>query len=176
MEIHTQKIRPAGPPWIRSASFSALLSETPSSRNSCYNACSAWASSKWAGGALAPPSGLATATSEVGRPARDYEASAPCVGRRGITQSSSHITSTPAAGSGAGAGQFSHWPHPGGGASSLGISTTAARSLAVGTDAGGTADAAVAAAVAATAATASCRDPVATTVPRDGNGEFPVGE
>jgi hypothetical protein len=61
--------------------------------------------------------------------------------------------------------QFSHWPHPGGGALSSGISTTTARSPAVGTGAGGTADVAVAAAVAA----ASCRDPVATTVPRGGS-------
>jgi hypothetical protein len=48
---------------------------------------------------------------------------------------------------------------------SSGISTTTARSPAVGTGAGGTADVAVAAAVAA----ASCRDPVATTVPRGGS-------
>jgi hypothetical protein len=54
------------------------------------------------------------------------EVSASCVGRRGITQPSSCITSTPAAGSGAGASQFSHWPHPGGKASSSGISTMAA--------------------------------------------------
>jgi hypothetical protein len=51
---------------------------------------------------------------------------APCVECRGITQPFSCISSTPAAGSGAGASQFSHWPHPGGGASSSGISTTAA--------------------------------------------------
>jgi hypothetical protein len=105
----------------------------------------------------------------VGRPARDDEASAPCVRRHGITQPSSRITSTPAAGSGAGADQFSHWPHPGGGASSLGISTTPARSPAVGTGAGGTADATVVAIVAAAAAAASCRDPVATVVPRVGD-------
>jgi hypothetical protein len=61
-----------------------------------------------------------------GEVARDDEASAPCIGRRGITQLSSCITSTPTAGSGAGAGQLSHWPHPGGGASSSGISSTAA--------------------------------------------------
>jgi hypothetical protein len=56
----------------------------------------------------------------AGRSARDDDVSAPCVSCRGITQPSSRITSTPAAGSGAGAGQFSHWPHPGGGASSQG--------------------------------------------------------
>jgi hypothetical protein len=61
-----------------------------------------------------------------GRPARDDEVSVSCIGCRGITQPSSRITSTPAAGSGAGAGEFSYWPHPGGGASSSGISTTAA--------------------------------------------------
>jgi hypothetical protein len=66
----------------------------------------------------------ATVVFETGRPARDDEASASCVSHRGITQPSSRITSTPAAGSGAGAGQLSHWPHPGGGTSSLGISTT----------------------------------------------------
>jgi hypothetical protein len=55
---------------------------------------------------------------------RDDEASTPCVGCRGITQPSFRITSTPATGSGAGAGQVSHWPHPGGGASSSEISTT----------------------------------------------------
>jgi hypothetical protein len=78
----------------------------------------------------------------VGRPACDDEASVPCVGCRGTTQPSSRISSTPA-GSGAGAGQFSHWPHPSGGASSSGITTTAARSPAVGTGAGGTANAVV---------------------------------
>jgi hypothetical protein len=49
-----------------------------------------------------------TAVFGAGRPARDDEASAPCVGHRVTTQPSSHTTSTPAAGSGAGAGQFSH--------------------------------------------------------------------
>jgi hypothetical protein len=70
--------------------------------------------------------GRTTVTSEVGSLAHDDEASVPCVGCHGITQLSSHITSTPAAGSGAGVGQFSHWPHPGGWALSSGISTTAA--------------------------------------------------
>jgi hypothetical protein len=46
----TCKTRQAGPPWIRSASFSVLLSEAPWSRNSCHSAYSAWASSKWADG------------------------------------------------------------------------------------------------------------------------------
>jgi hypothetical protein len=142
---------------------------------------SAWASSKWAGGALACPCscfGHATATSGAGRAARDDEALAPCVGCRGITQPSSRISSNPTVGLGVGAGQFSHWPHPGGGASSSGISTTGARSPAVGTGAGGTADAAVAAVVAdaavaavvaAAAAAAFYRDPVATVVPRGGS-------
>jgi hypothetical protein len=93
----------------------------------------------------------------------------PCVGCRGNTQPSSRITSTHAAGSGVGAGQLSHWPHPGGGASSSGISTTVARSPAVGTGTGGTADAAVAAAVTTAVAVATCRDPVATDVPRGGS-------
>jgi hypothetical protein len=52
--------------------------------------------------------------------------------RRNITQSSSHSTNTPAAGSGAGSSYFSHWPHPRVGASLSGMSTTAARSPAVG--------------------------------------------
>jgi hypothetical protein len=52
-ETRTWKTRHARPAWIRSASFSALLSEAPWSRNSCHIACSAWASLKWAGGALA---------------------------------------------------------------------------------------------------------------------------
>jgi hypothetical protein len=50
-----------------------------------------------------------------GRAACDNEASTPCVGCRDITQPSSLITSTPAVGSRAGAGQFAHWPHLGGG-------------------------------------------------------------
>jgi hypothetical protein len=49
----TSKSRIEGPPWIRSALVSTLLIETPWSRNSCYSACSAWASSKWAGGVTA---------------------------------------------------------------------------------------------------------------------------
>jgi hypothetical protein len=65
-----------------------------------------------------------TVPSGAGGPARDDEASALCVGCRGNMQPSSRITNTPITGSGAGAGQFSHWPHPGGGASSSGISTT----------------------------------------------------
>jgi hypothetical protein len=69
---------------------------------------------------------------------------------------------------GASAGQFSHWPHPGGGASSSGISTTGAWSPAVGTGACGTTNAVVAAAVVTAAAAASCRDPTATAAPRSG--------
>jgi hypothetical protein len=124
------------------------------------------------GGALAcsrsrSHSGRVTVPSGAG--ARDDEASAPCVGCRGITQPSSRITSTPAAGSGAGAGQFSHWPHPGGGASSSGISTAAIQSPAAGAGASGTVDAAVAAVVTVAAAAASCRDPAAMAVPRGGS-------
>jgi hypothetical protein len=80
-------------------------------RETCHNACSVWASLKWAGGALAcsrPCSGRATVTSGVGRAPRDDEALTLCVGCLGTTQLSSPTTSTPAAGSGAGAGQFSH--------------------------------------------------------------------
>jgi hypothetical protein len=33
--------------WIRSATFSMLLSEASWSRNSYHSACSAWASLKW---------------------------------------------------------------------------------------------------------------------------------
>jgi hypothetical protein len=167
--MRTWKIRYTGPPWIRSTSFSVLLSEVSWSRNSYHSACSAWALLKWAGGALACSrscSGRAMAPSGAGRAARDDEGSAPCVGCRGITQPSSRITSTPAAGSGADAGQFSHWSHPGGGASSSGISTTAPRSPVTGAGAGGTIDAAVAAVVTATVAAASCCDPTATVVPR----------
>jgi hypothetical protein len=82
--------------------------------------------------------------------ARDDEASAPCDGRRGITQPSARTTNTTAAGSGSGAGRFSHWPHLGGGASSSGISTTAARSPVEGA---GTSDADVVVVAAAVAAT-----------------------
>jgi hypothetical protein len=118
----------AGAPWIRSASFSARLSEVLWSWNSCHNACSAWASLKWAGGALTRSrsySGRVAVPSEAGRAAWDDEASALFVGRPDIMQSSSLITSTPTGGSGAGAGRFSHWPHPSGGTSSSGTSTTA---------------------------------------------------
>jgi hypothetical protein len=119
--MRTWNTRHAGPAWIHNASFSVLLSEAPWSRNSCHNACSAWASLKWAGGALACSRsypGRAVMPSGAGRAARDDEASTPCVGCCSITQPSSRITSTPAVGSGAGAGQFPHWPHPSGGASS----------------------------------------------------------
>jgi hypothetical protein len=95
----------------------------------------------------------------------------PCVGCRGITQPSSRITSTPTAGSGAGAGQVPHWPHPGGGVSSSGISTTAARSPPAGEGAGGTIGAVVAVVVAAAAAVASCYGSVATSTLR---GDSPV--
>jgi hypothetical protein len=64
----------------------------------------------------------------------------------------------PAAGSGAGVGQLSHWPHPGEGAS------PAAR-----TGKAWTVGAAVAAAVAAAATVASYCDPVATTALHDGS-------
>jgi hypothetical protein len=105
--MRTWNARHAGPVWIRSASFSALLSEAPWSRNSYHNACSTWASLKWAGGALAcfrSYFGRVAVPSAAGRAVRDDEASAPRVGCRSITQPSSHITSAPAAGSGAGVG------------------------------------------------------------------------
>jgi hypothetical protein len=98
----------------------------------------------------------------------DDEGSALCVGCRAIMQSSSRITSTPAVGSGVGADQFSHWPHPGGGASSSGISTTAARSPAAEVGASGTDDTAVASVATTAVAAASCRDSVAA-VPRGGS-------
>jgi hypothetical protein len=63
-------------------------------------------------------------------------------------------------------GQFSHWPHPGGRASSSGIPTTAARSPAAGAGAGGTVGAVVAIVV---TAAAPCRDLVATSVSRGGS-------
>jgi hypothetical protein len=100
---------------------------------------------------------------------RDDEASAPCVGCRGITQPSSRITNTLVAGSGAGAGQVSHLPHRSSGASSSGISTTGAGSPAAGTGAGRTIGTVVAAAVAAVAAAVSCCNPVVTAVPRGGS-------
>jgi hypothetical protein len=52
-KTRTWKIHHKGPTWTRSASFSALLSEALWSRNSCHSACSAWALSKWVGGAPA---------------------------------------------------------------------------------------------------------------------------
>jgi hypothetical protein len=88
--------------------------------------------------------------------------------RRGITQPSARTTNTPATGSGAGAGRFSHWTHPGGGVSSSGMSTTAAQSPAVGADAGGAGIVAVTTAVAATANPAFCCGPVAMAVGRGG--------
>jgi hypothetical protein len=96
---------------------------------------------------------MTTASGAV-KAARDVEASVPCV---------------LAAGSGASVGQFSHWPHPGGGVSSSGMSTTAARPPAVGAGAGGTIVTVVATAVAAATAAASCCDPVATAMPRGGS-------
>jgi hypothetical protein len=65
------------------------LSEAPWSRNSCHNACSAWASAKWAGGVMARSrsrSARATVSSEAGTTAHDDEASAPSAGRPDITQ------------------------------------------------------------------------------------------
>jgi hypothetical protein len=65
------------------------------SRNSCHNACSAWASLKWADGASGwhnPCFGCATATSGASGAAWDVEASASCAGHCDITQPSSHIT------------------------------------------------------------------------------------
>jgi hypothetical protein len=105
----------------------------------------------------------------AGRTARDDEASAPCARRRDITQPSSRITNTPAASSGADVGQFSHWPHLRGGASSSRTSTTATRSLVVGESAGDADVAAAIAVVATAAATAPCYSPVAIVVPRGGS-------
>jgi hypothetical protein len=107
----TWKMRHAGPPRIRSASFNARLSEAPWSRNSCHSASSTWALAKWAGGILTRSrscSGRAAVPSEAGRVARDDEASTPCVGRPDITQPSSLITSTPTGGSRDGAARLSH--------------------------------------------------------------------
>jgi hypothetical protein len=42
----TWKTRHVGPPWIRSASFSAGFSKAPWSWNSCHNTYSAWALAK----------------------------------------------------------------------------------------------------------------------------------
>jgi hypothetical protein len=104
----------------------------------------------------------------VGRTVRDDEASALCAGRCDITQSSSHISNTPGACSGADAGWFPHWPHPRGEASSSATPVTA-WSPTVGTSAGD-ADATAAATVAATAAaiSPSC-GPVAKVVSRGGS-------
>jgi hypothetical protein len=63
-------------------------------------------------------------------------------------------------------GQFSHWPHPVGGALSSGISTTTAQSPMVRTGAGDADVTAVAATTATAADGASCYGPVATTVAR----------
>jgi hypothetical protein len=111
----------------------------------------------------------ATTTSGAGRTARDDEASALCAGCRGITQPSSCISNTPAAGSGAGVGQFSHWPHPGGGASSSGTSTMATRSPVVGASAGDADVAATVTIVVVATVAAPCCSPVATVVPRGGD-------
>jgi hypothetical protein len=107
--------------------------------------------------------GGATTTSGAGRTAHDDEASAPCAGRLSITQPSSRITNTPAAGSGADAGHFSHWPHPWGGASLSGISTTATRLLVVEASASDTGVAAAVAVVATADATTVAASAAAST-------------
>jgi hypothetical protein len=43
----TWKTRHAGPPWIRSASFSARLSEASWPQSSSHSCCSSWVSAKW---------------------------------------------------------------------------------------------------------------------------------
>jgi hypothetical protein len=78
---------------------------------------------------------------------------------------SNHLHGLENAGSVAGVGQFSHWPHPDGGASLSGISTTATQSPTVGAGAGGTVDVAVAAVLTA----APCRDPADMSVPCGGS-------
>jgi hypothetical protein len=98
-------------------------------------------------------------------------ASAACVGRPDITQPSSLITSTPTGGSGASAGRYSHWPHPGGGASSSGISTTVAWLPPAGAGAGvGKTDGVVIAGVmTAIVAVATCCGSAATATLRGGS-------
>jgi hypothetical protein len=108
------------------------------------------------------------ATSGVGRTARDDEASAPCAGHYDITQSSSRITNTPCMRSGADAGRFPHWPHPGGGASSSATSTTA-WSPAAGTGVGDADATTVASPATAAAVVSSCCVLVATAVSRSGS-------
>jgi hypothetical protein len=55
---------------------------------------------------------------EEGGPARDEEASAPCL-RPPATMWPSHLLArAPSRGSGAGVGRLAHWSHPGGGTSS----------------------------------------------------------
>jgi hypothetical protein len=102
-----------GTPVARNASVNTLLIETPWSRNSCHNASSAWALSKWVGGAPARHSsysGYATATLGASGPAHDVEASMSCAGRCDITQPSSRITSTSDARSRADTGWLPHCP------------------------------------------------------------------
>jgi hypothetical protein len=63
---------------------------------------------------------------EAGGPAREEEASAPCLWPLVTMWPSHRLTSAPAWGAGAGVGRLAHWSHPGGGASSSGISTAVA--------------------------------------------------
>jgi hypothetical protein len=108
--------------------------------------------------------------SGAGRAVRNGKASTPCVGCRSITQPSFRITSTPVAGSGAGAGLFPRWPHPGGGASSSSrISTVAARPPPAGADTGGTVGAVVAVVMTTAVAVDSCCGSVATATLRGGS-------
>jgi hypothetical protein len=151
----TWKTRHAGPLWIRNASFSARLSEAPWSQSSCQSPCSAWASTKWVGGATAcsrPYSKCAAG------PARDDEAPAPSAGHPNAATTSPLATSAPAEASGADTGALTHWSQPGGGtSSSSGISTTAALGLPAAAGAGEVGGAATATAVVAAATdTAGC--------------------
>jgi hypothetical protein len=65
----TWKTRHAGPPWIRSASFSARLSKVLWPRSSSHSCCSSWASVKWGAArrpAPAPAPGSPLGCSEQG--------------------------------------------------------------------------------------------------------------
>jgi hypothetical protein len=107
-------------------------------------------------------------TSVASRTSRDDEASASCAGHCGITQSSPRIMNTLAVGSGADVGRFPHWTHPGGGASSSAMSTTAwSPAAGIGV---GDADAGDAAATVVAAATPTSRcGPVTMAVSRGGS-------
>jgi hypothetical protein len=85
-----------------------------------------------------------------------------------IMQSSSLITSTPTGGSGAGAGRFSHWPHPGGGTSLFETSTTTTWLPPAGANADKTDGVVVAVVITAVMAVATRCGSVAAAAPREG--------